>query len=63
MGPSLGVADALATALFSDQAADLDWLQAYPDYGLILFDATGEVRWSASLADRVEVPAKTDETH
>jgi thiamine biosynthesis lipoprotein ApbE len=56
VGPSLGVADALATAIFADQAKSLDWLVRYPEYGIILFDAGGDVRWSSSLADIVEIP-------
>jgi thiamine biosynthesis lipoprotein len=61
VGPSLGAADALSTAIFADQAANLDWLAAYPEYGIIVFDARGAVRWSASLADRVAIPALTDD--
>ena len=57
VGPSLGVADALATAIFADQATTLDWLGLYPDYGIILFDVNGDVRWSASLAEIVEIPS------
>jgi thiamine biosynthesis lipoprotein len=58
VGPSLGVADALATAIFADQATSLDWLDAYPDYGIIVFDAAGGVRWSANIDNRIEIPGR-----
>jgi len=59
VGPALGVADALATALFADQADTLDWLSAYPDYGFIVFDAAGKVRWSAGIDSRIELPGRS----
>ena len=33
VGPSLGHADALATALYADQSQNLGWMNGYPDYG------------------------------
>lgn len=62
VGPSLGVADALATAIFADQATTLGWLASYPEYGIIVFDSIGEIRWSESLADRIEIPRMVDKT-
>lgn len=58
VGPELGIADALATALFADQAHTMDWLHAYPDYDVVLFDANRGVRWSERLGDRIEIPGK-----
>lgn len=58
IGPSLGKADVLATAVFSDQAVSLDWLGAHPGYGVIVFGADGDVRWSVEIDDLVEVPGR-----
>jgi thiamine biosynthesis lipoprotein len=35
VGPDLGVADALATAVLATGAAELGWLERFPGYGLI----------------------------
>jgi thiamine biosynthesis lipoprotein len=43
-GPSLGVADALATAIFSDGAESLEFMDRFPDYGVLLLDADGTMR-------------------
>lgn len=59
VGPSLGHADALATAFYADQAQNLGWMNGYPDYGVLVFDAEGGVRWSASIDGRVEIPGKS----
>ena len=49
VGPSLGLADALATAIYGDQAASLSWMSHYPDYGVVLMTANNELRWTAVL--------------
>jgi len=49
VGPLLGVADALATAIYSDQAASLSWASRFPEYGIVLMTADDEVKWTASL--------------
>lgn len=54
VGPNLGVADALATAVYADQARDLTWFGAFPAYEVVMFTSSGEVRWSAGLAGRIE---------
>ncbi len=59
VGPALGVADALATALFSDQVRTLEWLDTYPEYGFIIFDADSHLRWSANIDSHVEVPGRS----
>jgi len=43
-GPRLGIADALATAISSDGARSLDFMTAYPAYGVLLLDADGTMR-------------------
>jgi thiamine biosynthesis lipoprotein len=55
VGPRLGTADALATAVFADQGQSFDWLARYPDYSTVLFTADGEIRWSESLDDCIEI--------
>lgn len=55
VGPSLGMADAFATAVYADQAQSVDWLDAHRDYSLVLFTSGREVQWSASLEGRIEV--------
>ena len=35
IGPNLGVADALATAVFASGPDNLGWLHRFPDYGLV----------------------------
>lgn len=49
VGPHLGTADALATAVFSDQAESLGWLGRFPGYGLLVIHRDGTVRWTADL--------------
>jgi thiamine biosynthesis lipoprotein len=49
IGPSLGVADALATAIFADQAESLDWMKGFPDFGVLLLGTDGMMRWTAPL--------------
>ena len=57
VGPSLGVADALATAVYADQSRSLGWLGRFPGYGVVLFTADRKVEWSASLDGQVDVAA------
>lgn len=58
VGPQLGTADALATALFADQAASLEWLRAFPGYGVMVMTADGKLRWTQDLEGvRVRPPA------
>jgi len=49
VGPSLGVADALATAIYADQAASLAWMSRFPDYGVVLMTSGGRLRWTEVL--------------
>jgi thiamine biosynthesis lipoprotein len=56
VGPQLGTADALATAVFADQAASLEWLRAVPGYGVMVVTATGRLRWTRDLDGVVVVP-------
>lgn len=48
-GPRLGIADALATAIFADQAASLDWMGGFPEYGVLLLGADGMMRWTEQM--------------
>ncbi len=59
VGPQLGTADALATAVFADQAASLDWVGAFPGYGVLVITLDGLVRWTTDL-DGVVVSPKHD---
>lgn len=58
IGPQLGTADALATAAFADQAASLDWMAAFPGYGVLVITADGLARWTADLEGVVVEPAQ-----
>jgi thiamine biosynthesis lipoprotein len=58
VGPSLGVADALATAIYGDQAGELSWLSRFPEYGVLLMTADLQARWTDRL-DGVVAPAKS----
>ena len=49
VGPQLGTADALATALFADQAASLAWMTAFPGYGVLVMTGDGLARWTGDL--------------
>ncbi len=49
VGPQLGTADALATAVFADQAKSLDWMQAFSDYGVLVMTTDGMLRWTENL--------------
>ncbi len=49
VGPRLGTADALATAIFADQAASLGWVSRFPGYEVLLVTLDGRVRWTEGL--------------
>lgn len=49
IGPRLGTADALATALFADQARTLDWMADFPGYGVLVVGVDGSLRWTDDL--------------
>ncbi|HEX5631410.1 MAG TPA: FAD:protein FMN transferase [Acidimicrobiia bacterium] len=55
VGPQLGTADALATAVFADQAQALGWLGAFPGYGVVVITSDGKLRMTADLEGRVVV--------
>jgi thiamine biosynthesis lipoprotein len=38
-GPDLGVADALATAVFASGGWDLEWMAGFPGYELLVVDS------------------------
>ena len=50
VGPDLGTADAISTALFSSQGGDTDWLDRFPGYEVIAVTNDLEVLTSAGLA-------------
>ncbi len=54
VGPRLGVADALATAIYADQAGSLSWTSSFPDYGILLITADDKMKWTASLDEAVD---------
>lgn len=56
VGPQLGTADALATAVFADQAASLEWMGAFPGYGVVVMTRDGLLRWTADLEGMVMTP-------
>ncbi len=58
VGPRLGTADALSTAIFADQGRSFEWLGRYPDYSIVLFTSEGEIKWSESLDGRIEVAGR-----
>lgn len=51
VGPSLAVADALATAIFGDGARSLSWMMRFPEDGALMVTAEGRVRWTEFLSD------------
>jgi len=55
VGPNLGPADALATAIFSDQGQSYEWLSRFPGYSVVLFTGDGKVKWSTELDHKIEV--------
>lgn len=59
VGPSLGVADALATAVFGDQAPSLAWLSRFPEYGVLLMTADHRLQWTPSLDGLVSASPDT----
>ncbi|OFW64403.1 MAG: hypothetical protein A2135_04485 [Actinobacteria bacterium RBG_16_67_15] len=62
VGPQLGIADALATAVFADQAASLQWLGAFPGYGVMVMTIDGKLRWTQDLAGAVVRPSAGGES-
>ena len=54
VGPSLGIADALATAVFACGRREPTWLEHFPQYGLVTIDS--EYRVAAVPPARVEIP-------
>jgi thiamine biosynthesis lipoprotein len=54
VGPKLGIADALATALYGDRASSLAWLASFPDYGVAFIDGAGTLSWTPQLDGKVE---------
>ena len=54
VGPALGVADALATSLFSDGAQSLEWMGAFPGYGALLVRSDGSITCSESLIGQLD---------
>lgn len=49
VGPRLGTADALATAVFSDQGRSLEWMADFAEYGVLVVRTDGSVRWTPDL--------------
>ena len=49
VGPDLGVADALATAVFVMGRPGLDWIEAQPDYDAYLITHEGLTHWSSDF--------------
>jgi len=63
VGPSLGVADALATAIYGDRASSLAWMSRFPDYGVMLMTSEGLLKWTEPLdgiVDGADASTATD---
>ena len=58
VGKSLGTADALATAIYADQAESLAFMAQFPDYGVMLMTSDGELRWTEVLDQVVDIDAR-----
>ena len=56
VGPDLGTADALATALYAEGTGTPSWLSAFPDQDILLITADDQVRWTPGL-DALKRPA------
>lgn len=59
IGPSLGIADALATAIYADQNVSIEWMADFEEYAVVLVTTDGEIRWSPSLAGAIDVAGST----
>jgi thiamine biosynthesis lipoprotein len=62
-GPSLGIADALATAIYGDRASSLAWMSRFPDYGVMLMTSEGLLKWTEPLhgiVDGADASTATD---
>lgn len=53
IGPSLGTADALATAVFAAGDADVGWLARFEAYGAVLVRADGSLSVTGQQVDVV----------
>ena len=53
VGPSLGTADALATAVFADGGTDLSWFAEFELYGCVIVLADGSIRISPGMERRL----------
>ena len=50
VGPDLGIADALATAVFASGVEDIGWLSNFPEYGLIAVTSDHRILRSPTVA-------------
>jgi thiamine biosynthesis lipoprotein len=53
VGPSLGTADALATALYADGGTDLSWFEEFELYGCVIVYEDASVRLSPGMKHRL----------
>lgn len=53
VGPSLGTADALATAIFADGGSDLSWLENFGLYGHLMITADSMMQVSPGMERRL----------
>jgi len=51
VGPDLGTADALATAVFVEGSGAPTWFDRFPDYDRLVITGSGRVRWTSGLDD------------
>jgi thiamine biosynthesis lipoprotein len=54
IGPVLGVADALATALYAAGESTFGWIGAFPEYGVLMVARNGAMTCSTGLVDRLD---------
>ena len=50
VGPELGIADALATAVYASGAVVPSWWDHEGEYAVVAIDAAGSLRWTANAA-------------
>jgi hypothetical protein len=56
VGPSLGLADAYATAAFAMGTAGPAWVAGQPGYGVLAIDREDRVRWSTLVDQLLDWP-------
>ncbi len=57
VGPELGTADALATAVFAEGSGAPKWFDGFAGYDRLVITESGRVRWTSGLDDPLQAPS------